>query len=138
MLLWYNNFFYTGINIFNYTRDILRGLVTLNMCKDSRITLCIMLLHHTKYVFRLYTSYWHDKFGTINGLEAFQKSKEFIDSYNSKVGAKVAPTKQLENGSVVVCVVDEFMKRVKSGQIMLVDATGSLDRFKSPTFEAHD
>jgi hypothetical protein len=86
-----------------------------------------------KYVFRLYTSYWHDKFGTINGPEAFQKSKEFIDSYNSKAGAKVASIKQLENGSVVVCVVDEFMKRVhavtpQSGQIMFVDATGSLDR----------
>ena len=85
------------------------------------------------YVFRLHTTYWSNKFGTINGPEAFIKAKEFIDDYNEKAGDTVATIKQLDNGGVVVCVVDNFMRRVhsvvpQSGQIMFVDATGSLDR----------
>ena len=87
----------------------------------------------TKFVFRLYTSYWHNKFGTINGPDAFQKCKEYIDMYNEKAGKKIASIKQMDNGGVVVCVWDEFMSRVhavtpQSSQIMFVDATGSLDR----------
>ena len=85
------------------------------------------------YVFRLHTSYWSNKFGTINGPDAFIKAKEFIDAYNEKAGQTIANIKQLDNGGVVVCVVDMFMGRVhsvvpQSGQIMFVDATGSLDR----------
>ena len=85
------------------------------------------------YIFRLHTSYWSNKFGTINGPEAYEKAKDFIDSYNEKAGHTIASIKQMENGGVVVCVVDEFMQRVhtvvpQSGQIMFVDATGSLDR----------
>ena len=85
------------------------------------------------YIFRLHTSYWSNKFGTINGVDAYIKAKQFIDNYNVKAGDTVASIKQLDNGSVVVCVVDKFMKRVhsvvpQSGQIMFVDATGSLDR----------
>ena len=85
------------------------------------------------YIFRLHTSYWSNKFGTINGVDAYIKAKQFIDNYNVKAGDTVASIKQLDNGSVVVCVVDKFMKRVHSvvpqnGQIMFVDATGSLDR----------
>ena len=62
-----------------------------------------------------------------------KKSKGFIESYNEKAGHTIASIKQMENGGVVVCVVDEFMQRVhtavpQSGQIMFVDATGSLDR----------
>ena len=85
------------------------------------------------YVFRLHTSYWSNKFGTINGPDAFIKAKEFIEDYNEKAGQTIANIKQLDNGGVVVCVVDMFMGRVhsvvpQSGQIMFVDATGSLDR----------
>ena len=85
------------------------------------------------YIFRLHTKYWSDKFGTINGPEAFEKAKEFIENYNQKAGHTIASIKQNENGGVVVCVVDDFMNRVhsavpQSGQIMFVDATGSLDR----------
>ena len=85
------------------------------------------------YIFRLHTSYWSNKFGTINGPEAYEKAKDFIESYNEKAGHTIASIKQMENGGVVVCVVDEFMQRVhtvvpQSGQIMFVDATGSLDR----------
>ena len=85
------------------------------------------------YVFRLHSKYWSDKFGTINGPDAFEKAKEFIENYNIKAGHTIASIKQNENGGVVVCVVDDFMHRVhsvvpQSGQIMFVDATGSLDR----------
>lgn len=85
------------------------------------------------YIFRLHTKYWSDKFGTINGPEAFEKAKEFIENYNQKASHTIASIKQNENGGVVVCVVDDFMNRVhsavpQSGQIMFVDATGSLDR----------
>ena len=44
----------------------------------------------TKFVFRLYTNYWYNKFGTINGPYAFQKCKEYIDICNKKAGKKIA------------------------------------------------
>ena len=85
------------------------------------------------YIFRLHTSYWSNKFGTINGPDVYIKAKEFIDNYNEKAGDIIATIKQLDNGGVIVCVVEKFMRRVhhvvpQSGQIMFVDATGSLDR----------
>ena len=76
------------------------------------------------YVFRLHSKYWSDKFGTINGPDAFEKAKEFIENYNIKAGHTIASIKQNENGGVVVCVVDDFMHRVHS----VVPQSGSLDR----------
>ena len=60
----------------------------------------------------LYTSYWHNQFGTINGPDAFQKCKECIDMYNKKGGKKIASNKQMDNVGVVVCVCDEFKRCV--------------------------
>ena len=84
---------------------------------------------------RLHTSYWKDKFGTINGPDAYQKAVEYIAKYNEKNGETLASIEQLNNkdGTVIVCVVDQFMKRThktvpQSSQIMFVDCTGSLDR----------
>ena len=34
---------------------------------------------------RLHTSYWKDKFGTINGPDAYQKAVEYIAKYNKKM-----------------------------------------------------
>ena len=87
----------------------------------------------TNYVFNLHTQYWKEKFGTINGPDSYQKSKDFIDTYNKKAGTEVASIRQLTCGSVVVVVVDELSKRVhttvpQSGQIVFIDGTGSLDR----------
>ena len=87
----------------------------------------------TNYVTNLHTKYWQDKFGSINGPDAFQKAKEFIQNYNETSESNIASIMQLPNGAVVVAVVDEFSKRVhkvitQSGQICFVDATGSLDR----------
>ena len=88
-----------------------------------------------KYVNRLHTSYMKGKFGTINGADAYQKAVEFIAKYNENAGETLASIQQLDNreGTVIVCVVDQFMKRThqivpQSGQIMFVDCTGSLDR----------
>ena len=68
-----------------------------------------------------------------DGFDAYQKAKEFIEDYNRKSESEVASITQLESGSVVVAVVDEFSKRVhktivQSGQICFVDGTSSLDR----------
>ena len=62
-----------------------------------------------------------------------QKAKEFIEDYNRKSKSKIASITQLESGSVVVAVVNEFSKRVhksiaQSGQICFIDGTSSLDR----------
>ena len=62
----------------------------------------------TKFVFRLNTSYWHNKFGTIYGPDAFQKCKEYIDMYNKKAGKKIASIKQMDNRGVVVLVCDDL------------------------------
>ena len=74
-----------------------------------------------------------NRFVSINGPDAYQKAKEFIEDYNRKSESKIASITQLESGSVVVAVVDEFSKRVhktivESGQICFVDGTSSLDR----------
>ena len=87
----------------------------------------------TNYVTNLHTKYWKDRFGSINGPDAYQKAKEFIENYNKTSETNIASIMQLPNGSVVVAVVDEFSKRVhkvitQSGQICFIDATGSLDR----------
>ena len=87
----------------------------------------------TNYVSNLHTKFWKDRFGSINGPDAYQKAKEFIETYNETSETNIASIKQLANGAVVVAVVDEFSKRVhkvitQSGQICFVDATGSLDR----------
>ena len=87
----------------------------------------------TNYVSNLHTKFWQDKFGTINGPDAYQKAKDFIENYNKTSESNIASIMQLENGAVVVAVVDEFSKRVhkvitQSGQICFIDATGSLDR----------
>ena len=87
----------------------------------------------TNFVSNLHTRYWKDKYGTINGPEAYQKASEFIKKYNKNAGSEVASIRQLENGTVVVVVVDELTKRVhktvpQSGQIVFIDGTGSLDR----------
>ena len=84
------------------------------------------------YVSRLHTFFFKDRFGSINGPDAFQMAQEFIEKYNKENGQNVASIEQIED-SVIVCVVDELMRRVhaatpQSSQIMFVDGTGSLDR----------
>ena len=87
----------------------------------------------TNYISNLHTKFWKNRFDSINGPDAYQKAKEFIEDYNRKSESEVASITQLESGSVVVAVVDEFSKRVhksivQSGQICFVDGTSSLDR----------
>ena len=41
-----------------------------------------------------------------------QMAKEFIEDYNRRSESKIASITQLESGSVMVAVVDEFSKRV--------------------------
>ena len=78
--------------------------------------------------------FWKNGFGsTNNGPDAYQKAKDFIEDYNRNSKSKIQSITQLESGSVVVAVVDEFSIRVhktivQSGQICFVDGTSSLDR----------
>ena len=87
----------------------------------------------SKYVFRLYTEYWLSKYGTINGPDSFAKAVNLVEEFNENAGERIANIRQLDDGTVIVAVVDVFMHRVhrlvpQSGQIMFVDGTGSLDR----------
>ena len=82
----------------------------------------------TNYISNLHTKFWRNRFGSINGPDVYQKAKEFIEDYNRKSESEVALITQLESGSVVVAVVDEFSKRVhktivQNGQICFVDGT---------------
>ena len=83
-------------------------------------------------VFRLNTKYY-ERFGTMNGPDSYLKAVEQIKKVNKNAGEKIASIRQLPCGTVVVAVCDELMKRThaqvpQSGDVMFVDATGSLDR----------
>ena len=83
-------------------------------------------------VFDLFTKY-SKKFGSANGPDSFVKSSEEIEKFNARAGEKIASIRQLKDGSVVVAVCDQLMKRThvlvpQSADVMFVDATGSLDR----------
>ena len=62
------------------------------------------------YVNNLHTKFWNDKFGSINGPDAYKKTKEFIENYNKTAESNIASIIQLPNGAVVVAVVDDFSK----------------------------
>ena len=73
------------------------------------------------------------RFGSANGPDSFVKACEEIEKVNSKAGEKIASIRQLANGVVVVAVCDQLMRRThqlvqQSGDVVFVDATGSLDR----------
>ena len=62
----------------------------------------------TNYISNLHTKFWKNRFVSINGPDAYQKAKEFIEDYNRKSESKIASITQLESGSVMVAVVDEY------------------------------
>ena len=126
-------YFHTGLTTSRANKELENELKVEYGDKWLDVSSKISINPDTKFVFRLFISYWHNKFQTINRSDAFQKCKEYIDMYNEKTGKKIASIKQMDNGGVVVCVCDEFMRHVhavtpQSSQIMFVDATGSLDR----------
>jgi hypothetical protein len=83
-------------------------------------------------VFHLNTKYY-ERFGSMNGPDSYIKAVEQIKKVNENAKEEVASIRQLQNGTVVVAVCDPLMKRThalvpQSGDVMFVDATGSLDR----------
>ena len=83
-------------------------------------------------VFDMWTKYV-GRFGSANGPDSFVKACKEIEKVNSKAGEKIASIRQLANGVVVVAVCDQLMRRThqlvqQSGDVVFVDATGSLDR----------
>ena len=83
------------------------------------------------FIFNQYTKYLK-RFGTINGPDTYFKSVELIEKINERAQEKIASIRQLDCGTVEVAVCDQLMKRVhtlvpQSGDVMFVDATGSLD-----------
>ena len=86
----------------------------------------------SRTVFNMYTLFCK-RFGSINGPDAFLKAVELIERINEKAGEKIASIRQLEDKTIVVAVCDELMKRThalvpQSGDVIFVDATGSVDR----------
>ena len=83
-------------------------------------------------VFNLWARY-SKRFGSANGPDSYLKACEEIEKVNKRAGEKIASIRQLEDGSVVVAVCDQLMRRThilvpQSADVMFVDATGSLDR----------
>ena len=86
----------------------------------------------SRTVFHLYTSFCQ-RFGSINGPDAYLKAKELIEKINENAEQKIATIRQLEDTTIVVAVVDELMRRTHelvpaSADVIFVDATGSVDR----------
>ena len=86
----------------------------------------------SRTVFNLYTVFCK-RFGSINGPDAFMKAVELIEKINEKSGERIASIRQLEDKTIVVAVCDDLMRRThalvpQSGDVIFVDATGSVDR----------
>ena len=86
----------------------------------------------SRTVFNMYTLFCK-RFGSINDPDAYLKAAEFIEKLNEKAGEKIASIRQLEDKTIVVAVCDELVKRThalvpQSGDVIFVDATGSVDR----------
>ena len=84
-------------------------------------------------VFHLYTSFCQ-RFGSINGHDAYLKAKEFIDKINKNAEQRIGLIRQLEDTTIEVAVVDELVMRrthelvPQCADVIFVDATGSVDR----------
>ena len=81
-------------------------------------------------VFNLWTRY-SKRFGSANGPDSYLKACEEIEKVNKRASEKIASIRQLEDGSVVVAVCDQLMRRThtlvpQSADVMFVDATGRL------------
>ena len=79
----------------------------------------------------------HYEFDFEDSLQAV----DFISKLNDKAGQTIATIRQLADGegTVVVAVVDEVMRRAhqlvpQAGDVMYVDATGSVDRCNHQVF----
>ena len=59
----------------------------------------------TNYISNLHTKFWKNRFVSINGPDAYQRAKEFIEDYNRKSESKIASITQLDSGSVIVAVL---------------------------------
>ena len=74
-----------------------------------------------------------ERYGTINGVDGYQRAEQRIKNYNEKHGLEFAKIAQTEQGETIVAVCDLFSRRVhenlpRAGDIILVDATSNLDR----------
>ena len=73
------------------------------------------------------------RYGTFNGVDAYQRAVQRIKNYNEKHCLELAKVVQTEQGETIVAVCDLFSRRVhenipQAGDIILVDATSNLDR----------
>ena len=85
------------------------------------------------WVFHFHAQFMEKRYGTINGVDAYQRAEQRIKNYNEKHGLELAKIVQTEQGETIVAVCDLFSRRVhenlpQAGDIILVDATSNLDR----------
>ena len=91
------------------------------------------------WVFHHYAHYIEQKYGNINGVDAYLKAVDRVKLYNERNGMELATIAQTEEGETVVAICDIFSRRVhdclpQAGDIVLVDATSNLDRQDTKLF----
>ena len=83
------------------------------------------------WVFHFHAQFMEKRYGTINGVDAYQRAEQWIKNYNEKHGLELAKIVQTEQGETIVAACDLFSQCVhenlpQAGDIILVDA--NLDR----------
>ena len=128
---------YTASSAFAKYKEDLR-----NTCTEDEFTVKMAdraVMPDYFWVFHLHAQYIENKFGSINGVDAYQRAVDKIKQYNDRHGLKVAKIAQTEKGETIVATCDPFCRRIhenlpQAGDIVLVDATSNLDRQDTKLF----
>ena len=92
-----------------------------------------------KWVFNFHAKYNQEKFGSFSGPDSIKLAIDHALKYNEKQGADLCKVHQTEDGHYIVVILDPLTLRVhqevpQAGDIVLCDATSSLDRVDSKLF----
>ena len=64
------------------------------------------------WVFHFHAQFMEKRYGTINGVDAYQREEQRVKTYNDKHGLVLAKIAQTEQGETIVAVCDLFSRRV--------------------------
>ena len=98
--------------------------------------------HHVpdyKWVFNFHAKYIKNRFGSLNGIDVLKKVQENIKIFNEERGGEFAKVKQTLGGETIIAICDSLNIRVHesipaAGDLLVMDATGNIDRFDSKIF----
>ena len=63
-------------------------------------------------VFHFHAQFMEERYGTINGVDTYQRAEQRIKNYNEKHGLELAKIAQTQQGETIVAVCDLFSRQV--------------------------